>query len=139
MVRSVHPPDWQAQASIGRPSQGEMPFMAAVKALRALDAALIDRMTFNGVLADAARGCGLDDQDIADAIHVCAPYFSRLMRGVAQQWAKRIVALCRVTGSLGPVQWMAHQLGCDLVVRSAVEAERAALRARLAELERTAA
>lgn len=112
-----------------------MPFLAAVPAPRLLEPALLDRMSFNGVLADAARSCGIDDQQIAEAIHVCAPYFSRLMRGVAQQWARRIVALCRVTGSLGPVQWMAHQLGCDVVPRDSRAAEVAELRARLRELE----
>lgn len=43
-----------------------------------------------------------------------------------------------MTHSLGPVQWMADQLGCDLVQRDSRAAEVAALRQRLQDLERVA-
>ena len=129
--------DRQPKASTGNRSQREMPFFAVV-APKLLDAGIVSRATFSGVMADAARTSGLDDYQIAAELNVCAPYFSRLMRGVAQQWAKRIVNYCRITGSLGPVQWMAEQVGCDLVPRDSRAAEVAALKARLQELERAA-
>ena len=44
----------------------------------------------------------------------------------------------RLAHSLGPVQWMADQLGCALVQRDSRAAEVAALRQRLHDLERAA-
>lgn len=79
----------------------------------------------------------MEDQEIADQIYICHGYMSRFMRGVAQQWAKRMVAFMRVTNSLAPLQWLAHEMGCDLTVRSVISAELAAARARVAELERS--
>jgi hypothetical protein len=58
----------------------------------------------------------------------------RFMRGVAQQWVKRLVGFCRVTQSLAPLQWMANELGADLVPRDTRAAQVAALEAQLREL-----
>lgn len=49
-----------------------------------------------------------------------------------------MVAFMRATNSLAPLQWMATQMGCDLVPMDARAAEVAALRQRLNELERAA-
>lgn len=130
--------DRQLKATAGQHSQREMPFLAAMPLPRLLDPMILGRSSFVGVMADAARGSGMDDCHLAEAIHVCPGYMSRLMRGVGQQWARRIVEFCRVTQSLGPVQWMADQLGCDLVQRDSRAAEVAALRQRLQDLERAA-
>ncbi len=135
MGQSLAGIDRQPQAITGQHSQREMPFLAAVPSARLLDAAMLSRCTFNGTMADAARGSGMDDCQLAEAIHVCPGYMSRLMRSVGQQWARRTVEFCRVTNSLGPVQWMADQLGCDLVPRDSRAAEVAELQARLRELQ----
>jgi hypothetical protein len=127
--------DRQPQATAGNHSQGGMPFLGVVPALQMVQPAVIERATFNGCLADAARSSGLDDHEIADAMHICAGYMSRFMRGVAQQWAKRLVVFMRTTNSLAPLQWLAHQMGCDLTLRDSRAAEVAALQARLRELE----
>lgn len=134
--------DRQPQATIGNHTQDrraavqrEMPFLSAVPAPRLLPPQVVVAASFCGVLADAARGSGMDDHEIADAIHVCPGYMSRFMRAVGQQWAQRLVRFCRTTGSLGPVQWMADQLGCDLVPRDSRAAEVAELQARLRELQ----
>lgn len=60
------------------------------------------------------------------------------MRGVGQQWARRMVAFMRSTNSTAPLQWMAEQMGCDVVQRDSRAAEVAALKQRLQELERAA-
>lgn len=138
MDRSFPPTDRQPEASTGKHWQAEMPWMAAVAAPQMLPAPVVAAATFNGCLSEAARHSGLDDQEIADAIHICAGYMSRFMRGVAQQWAKRLVAFMRVTRSLAPLQWMADQMGCDVVQRDTRAAEVAALKARLSELEKVA-
>lgn len=100
-----------------------------------LDRQVVVRATFNGTLSEAARHSGLDDQDIADSMNICAGYMSRFMRGVAQQWAKRLVVFMRVTGSLAPLQWLADQVGCEVVMRDSRAAEIAELQQRLRELQ----
>lgn len=128
--------DRQPQATAGKDSQASLPLLGIVPRPQLLAPEVIGRATFNGVLSEAARHSGLDDQDIADALNICHGYMSRFMRGVAQQWAKRLVLFMRVTGSLAPLQWMAEQLGCDVVQRDSRAAEVAALQARLLELQR---
>ena len=130
--------DRQPQATIGNRSQMELAIMGVISDLQRLPLDVLQRSSFNGVLSEAARFSGLDDQDIADQIHVCKGYMSRFMRGVAQQWAKRLVLFMRVTRSLGPLQWMAEQMGCDVVQRDMRAAEVAALRQRLQDLEKAA-
>ncbi len=68
-------------------------------------------------------------------IHISHGYMSRFMRGVAQQWAKRLVAFMRETRSIAPLQWLADQMGCD-VVQSTRFRLSWSWRARVAELER---
>jgi hypothetical protein len=113
-----------------------MAILARVATMHMLDACVIVQASFNGCLVAAAQHSGKEDQEIADEIHICHGYMSRFMRGVAQQWAKRLIAFMRVTQSLAPLQWIANQMGCDLVVRHRLAAEAAELRARLQEIER---
>lgn len=135
MDRSFEATDRQLKASAGKRSQVEMPFLGLVAGAQVLPVTVISNATFNGCLSEAARHSGLEDQQIADAIHICHGYMSRFMRGVAQQWARRIVAFMRVTQSLAPLQWIAEQMGCDVVLRDSRAAEVAALRARLQQIE----
>lgn len=139
MDRTFPPGDWQPQATAGKGSQVAMPFLGVVPASQLLPAPVLASATFNGCLIEAARHSGLEDQEIADAIHICHGYMSRFMRGVAQQWAKRLVAFMRVTRSLAPLQWMAREMGCELVVRDMQQARIAELQAELMQLQRGAA
>lgn len=134
MGQSFAPDDRQVKASDGNRSQAGMPFLAVGPGMQQLPCELVERVTFNGALSEAARHSGLEDQQIAEQIHICAGYMSRFMRGVAQQWAKRLVLFMRTTHSLAPLQWIADQMGCDVVPRDSRAAEVAALRARLQEL-----
>ena len=137
MDRSFEQIDRKLKASAEKRTQVEMPFVALVPDAQVLPMGLIKRTSFNGCLVEAARHSGCEDQDIADRIFISHGYMSRFMRGVGQQWAKRIVAFMRVTQSIAPLQWIAEQVGCDVVVRSAICAELAAAKARVAELERS--
>jgi hypothetical protein len=103
-----------------------------------LPLAVVAGSSFSQVLQFAAHASGRDDEDLARAICICKGYMSRFMRAVGQQWAKRLVAFMRETGCVAPLQWMAHQVGCELVLRDGRAAEVAELRARLLELERAA-
>ena len=132
------PTDRQPQASVGKPSQVGFPFMGLVPGAHRLDAPVVAAASFNGCLTAAAQACGKEDQQIADEIHICHGYMSRFMRGVGQQWAKRLIAFMRSTNSLAPLQWIADQMGCEVVIKDMRAAEVAALRSRLNELEHAA-
>ena len=136
MSASVWPTESKPQASAGNRTQAEMPFIGEVNGPQHMPPQIVAKATFNGCLNEAVRHSGMDDQHIADAIHISHGYMSRFMRGVGQQQAKRLVAFMRVTQSLAPLQWMGEQMGCDVTPRASVVAELAATRARLAELER---
>lgn len=137
MNRSFERVDRQLEATAENHwRQVPMPMLAEVAELQVLPLGLLSSVTFVGCLNESARHSGLDDHEIAESCHVSAGYFSRFMRSVGVQQAKRLVAFMRATRSLAPLQWLAHQMGCDLVMRSVVAAELAAARARVAELER---
>lgn len=136
MDRTVAPTEWKPEASAGNHSQVGLALVGEVPRQHMLEMTVVQRASFSGVLNESCKHSGMDDHEIADRIHISHGYMSKFMRGVGQQWAKRLIAFMRVTNSLAPLQWMADQMGCDLTVRSAVSAELAAARARVAELER---
>lgn len=136
MDRSFDETEWKVEASAGKHSQSELPLIGSAPMPALMDAEIVRKASFNGCLADAARRSGMEDQELADKLHISPGYMSRFMRGISQQWAKRMVTFMRVTGSLAPLQWMAEQMGCEITVRSATQRERDMLRARLAEIER---
>lgn len=135
-TESVRLTEWKPEASAGKRTQAEMPFIAKVAMPHLLEPDVLARTSFSGALVAAVNHCGKDDFEIADEIPVSHGYMSKFIRGIGQTWAKRIVKFMRVTQSLAPLQWIAHEMGCDLVVRHKVSAEVAALRSRLAEIER---
>jgi hypothetical protein len=136
MERSFLPTEWKPQDSVGKRSQAEMPFLAQVGEMQLMSLNYIDRAPFSGCLINAVLHSGLEDQHVAEAIPISAGYMSKFLRGVGEQWAKRLVKFMRVTQSLAPLQWLAHQMGCDIVVRHSAAAELAAARSRVMELER---
>lgn len=120
MDRSVEPVDRQLKATVEKRSQVGMPFLSVVQGMQQLPVELVERVTFNGSLVEAARYSGLEDQQIAEQIHICAGYMSRFMRGVAYRWAQRLVEFMNETCSIAPLQWMAYQVGCVVVPRSSI-------------------
>ncbi|SDX14226.1 hypothetical protein SAMN05518669_103388 [Variovorax sp. YR634] len=136
MDRIFEPTEWKPKASAGKRTQVEMPLLAEVQHPAVLEMFVVKQATFSGALNHACKHSGMEDQEIADAIHISHGYMSRFMRGVGQQWAKRLLAFMRVTGSLAPLQWLADQMGCDITIRSALSAELAAAKALIAEHER---
>ena len=106
------------------------------KCLQLLPATVLTGATFTGVLGWALIHAGLEQQDAAREVHVSEGYMSRFLSSLGEQWARRTVRFMRATSCLGPLQWMAEQVGCDVVQRDTRAAEVAALQARLAELQR---
>ncbi len=128
MDRSFDRVEWKPLATAGNRSQSDLPLIGEVPSPNLLSGSVLRMASFNGCLNEAAKNSGLEDFQIADQIHISAGYMSRFMRGVAWQWAKRLIAFMRVTNSLAPLQWLADQMGCDL-------AQRAGNAARIRELE----
>ncbi|AKJ28777.1 hypothetical protein AAW51_2086 [Caldimonas brevitalea] len=119
-------------------SQGEMPFLGQVGEFHQLPQALIHKASFSACLGKAALHSGMDDHEIADQIPISHGYMSKFMRNVGQQWAKRLVKFMHITQSLAPLQWIAEQMGCDVVLRSSKEARIRALEAELQAARRAA-
>lgn len=88
--------------------------------------------SYRQAMSQAARDSGYDDQEIAKRIGVSPGYFSRFMRATGDAWARRLVAFMLVSKSNEPLQWMAGQVGCEVLPA----AEVAELKARLLKLER---
>ena len=113
-----------------------MALLGEVAQPQTLPEAILAKISFNGCLNEAAKHSGKEDQDIADEIHISHGYMSKVMRGVWQQWAKRLVAYMNATQSRAPLQWIAFQVGCDVVLRTERERRIRELEAQLAEAKR---
>lgn len=136
MDRSLEPPEWQVQASAGKQRQLPVHQQIAERALRLMPVVALAGATFSGVLMNAQMRSDFDQVALAGHMHISEGYMSRFLKSRAEAWAKRLVRFMRLTGDLGPLQWIAEQVGCDVVLRDSRAAEVAALRNRLNELER---
>lgn len=136
MDRIFERTEWKPEESTGKHSQSSLALIGEVPSPAPLEMFVVKQASFCGVLNHAAKHSGMEDWDIADQIHISHGYMSKFMRSVGEQWAKRLVRFMRVTKSIAPLQWLADQMGCDVVIRHAVSAELAEARAKLAELER---
>ena len=130
-TESVRPTEWKPEATAGKRTQAEMPFIAEVAMPHLLEYAVLVKSSFSGALVAAVNHSGMDDFEVADEIPVSHGYMSKFIRGIGQTWAKRIVKFMRVTQSLAPLQWLAHEMGCELVVRESREARIRALERQL--------
>jgi transcriptional regulator with XRE-family HTH domain len=137
MERNVRPGDRQVQASAGKSTQRELPVIQEIEeeSLQELPLRAVRGSTFNQVLAHALLHSGLDQNALARRIHISEGYMSRFLKGIAAAWAKRLVLYMRHCKSIGPLQWLAEEMGCDVVVRANVARELASAKARVAELE----
>ena len=138
MGTSFHPTEWKGQESTGKHSQAGFPFLAAVRSPAKADDGFIARSDATGAIRYAAQQSGKDDFEIADDLHISHGYMSKVLHGTAGLHGARLVAFMRATGSLAPLQWLAAQVGCEVVQQDSRAAEVAALQARLAELTRAA-
>lgn len=121
MDHSFAPTEWKPEASTGRQAQVGMPMLALVPAAAMVEERLLACVSFSGALNESMRAAAKEDWEVADAIHISHGYMSRFMKGVGQRWARRLVAFMHATNSRAPLQWIAHQVGCDVVPRTARE------------------
>jgi hypothetical protein len=98
----------------------------------------LGQMTDTWALRLSIQESGLDDYEAADRLGISHGYMSKVLHGTAGLYGRRLVRFMRATGSLAPLQWLAAQMGCEVVLQDSRAAEVAALKARLLELERAA-
>ena len=103
--------------SKGDKAQREMPFFAAVQAPQVAPAEFITRSSWEGAIRYSTQRSGMDDYEIADSLHISHGYMSKVLKGTAGLYGLRLVRFMKLTGSLAPLQWLADQMGCDLVLR----------------------
>lgn len=138
MDRSIWRGESKPQESGRNSTQLGLPILGQVGKPREMDQRAVASADFSGVLAFALMQTGMDDSYFAEKLHISKGYMSRFVREAGEAWAKRLIRFMRETGSLGPLQWIAYQMGCELVVRSSKDAEIAELEARIAEMRRAA-
>ena len=119
-------------------TQREMPWFSQVPAPRLASEQFVANASHTGALRLAVQESGCDDYEVADAISISHGYISKVLHGTAGLYGPRLVAFMRRTGSLAPLQWLANQMGCEVVLKDSRAAEVAALRARLNDLEKAA-
>jgi hypothetical protein len=118
--------------------QREMPFLAEVRAPEMAPGSFVERSTDVGSIRYAAQRSGMDDYEIAEGLCISPGYMSKVMRGTAGLYGSRMVRFMKITGSLAPLQWLADQMGCDLVLRDPAKARIAELERELQALKRAA-
>lgn len=106
-----------------------MPFLAEVRA----------RQADTGAVRYAIQSSGHDDYEVAEVLGISPGYMSKVVHGTAGLYGNRLVRFMQITGSLAPLQWLAEQMGCDVVQRSSQAARIAALEQELAEAKKAAA
>jgi len=141
MRTSVQRSEWKDRASRGKDStdQGQLGLIGAVPPMGAAEADFIERCSWEGACRYAVQRSGKDDFEVADDIGISHGYISKVLKGTAGLWGKRLARFMRQTQCIAPLQWLANEVGCDVVPRSSQAAEIARLRALLKEVERGAA
>lgn len=138
MQSTVSRVEWKGEETTGKHPQGGFPFLAQVRAPALAEIEFIRAAPAPATLRYAVQRSGKDDHEVADEICISHGYMSKVLHGTAGLHNARLVAFMRSTGSLAPLQWLADQMGCDVVQRDSRAAEVAELHARLRELERAA-
>ncbi|MGQ3051071.1 MAG: hypothetical protein ACT6S0_04740 [Roseateles sp.] len=105
----------------------------------AADLSFISVTTSVGAMRYAVQRSGSDDFEVADYVGISHSYMCKVLKGTAGLHGPRLVKFMRGTKSLAPLQWLAEQMGCDVVLRDRRAAEVAELTQRLRELQGRAA
>lgn len=92
--------------------------------------------SFTNVIEHMALHSGVDRCRLAESVHISKGYLTKVLGGVGECWARLLVRLMRECGCLGPLQWIAAEMGCEVVPMDSRAAEVAALQARLMELQK---
>lgn len=87
--------------------------------------------TFSAALGLATQVSGLEDKEIYLTLGIDAGHWSRIKKGEAHFQLDLLAEFCKTVGNTVVPEWIAHQVGCALVLlkseaeRRAEEAEKA--------------
>lgn len=73
--------------------------------------------SFTKTLETAFHNDARTQQQLARSIGMTPGNFSKFLRALGEEWARRLVAYMRETNSIAPLQWLADRVGCDVVPR----------------------
>lgn len=137
-AHSVRRGEWKDRDSPGKDStaQRALALLGEAPGLGMADASFIEVCSWEGSCRYAVQRSGHDDFEVADAVGISHGYISKILKGTAGLWGKRLVRFMQETRCIAPLQWLADQMGCDVVVRHSRAAEIARLQALVAELQR---
>lgn len=141
MSATLHPPQWKPAATAGNrmvSPQRSLPVLADApppSAFRLLPAGVLAGASFTNVLEHLALHSGMDRCRLAESVHISKGYLTKVLGGVGECWARLLVRLMRGCGCLGPLQWLAMEMGCEVVPVDAQALRIAQLQAELADLQ----
>ncbi len=137
MQCTLPPPQWKARDTERQVStfSPDIEIVTELHPLQLADQEFIRRCSWDAALRYAVQRSGSDDYEVADAIPISHSYMSKILKGSAGLHGTKLVTFIRRTRSLAPLQWIAEQLGADVVLRDRRAAEVAELRARLMQLQ----
>lgn len=137
MAASIAATEWKGEESTGKHSQVQrgMGFVALLPQPALADPEFVSRASWEGTLRYAVQRSGKDDFEVADEMAMSHGYMSKVLKGVAGMYGKRLVKFMQLTGSVAPLQWMAEQVGYELT-KKAPESETDRLRRELADAQR---
>lgn len=78
---------------------------------------------FSAAMSLAIQACGLDDKELYLALGIDAGHWSRIRKGEAHFPLDRMSEFCDLIGNRILPEWIAYQVGCQLVMIES-EAER---------------
>jgi len=138
MGQSFARSEWKDRDSRGKDStdQGHLALIGEVPSPIPADSSFISAASWVGVMRYAAQRSGDDDFEIADDVGISHSYMCKVLKGTAGLYGPRLVRYMRRTQSLAPLQWLADQVGCDVVLRSKQSARIAELESALRDAKR---
>jgi hypothetical protein len=133
---SLHATQWKPEETSGNAvvTQRDFGGVAQVKEYRRLPAELVAHTPLAGAFNHCLLHAGMTDEEVAKKIHISKGYMSKLLRSIWVAQLKRLIRFMRETRCIAPLQVMAHEVGCDVVMRSPIETENERLRRENAEL-----
>lgn len=125
MPRSLAATQWNSKECEGKDTQGHLPLIGGVPVALLAEQAFIERASWEGCLRYAVQRTGRDDFEVADEMAISQSYMSKVLKGTAGLYGRRLVRFMRITGTAAPLQWLADQMGYELRKKEPLsEAER---------------
>ncbi len=96
-------------------TQGELALARQASVITVPIEMVRSKKTASAAFTLACDASGLEDKEIYLALDIDAGYFSNIKKGKATLQADKVAAFCSVVGNSIYVEWLAYQIGCQLV------------------------